>query len=95
MFSGCITYRALKSAKKHNLSFRAKYVNSVSEKENQCEMGSFTKFDNFAYQSEYRIAISTQIDEPLLLDIGSLKDIAKVMEFDNFINSPLKISEEN
>lgn len=52
-------------------------------------MGPFRKFSEFAYQSEFRIAIEGGKNEPLRLKIGSLLDIAKIgtlAEINNIIS---------
>lgn len=50
----------------------------------------FTKFDNFAYQREFRIAIDTKknINEAHILEIGNLRDIAFITTIDK-INAQL------
>lgn len=66
-------------AKLVELKVRAKagYIDYVSRKEYNGEMGCFKKFEEYSYQNEYRIVACLKNDSvPQTIKIGSLKDIA-------------------
>lgn len=73
--------RVVKAVEKENYVYRIQnvnYINKNFEYKIDNQEIPFTKFDNFSYQKEFRIAIDTKrnINEPYILDIGNLKDIA-------------------
>lgn len=56
---------------------KARYIDYVSRKEYNGEMGCFKKFEEYSYQNEYRIVACLKNDSvPQSIKIGSLKDIA-------------------
>ena len=69
---------------------QVEYINKSQEHTIVEEKIPFTKFDNFAYQREFRIAIDTKknVDEVYILEIGNLRDIAFITTIDK-INAQL------
>lgn len=58
-------------------------------------MGPFRKFNDYALQNEYRIAVNFETKEPKIIHIGSICDIAnEPQSFKNFLNSDCRISYE-
>jgi len=55
-------------------------VTYVDRKTHDGKVGPFTKFDSFAYQSEYRFVISPGRGRPFSFQIGSIEDIADTFE---------------
>ena len=81
---------------KYKLGFKATTIEYVDKNTYSGEMGAFRKFNDFAYQNEYRIAINFNSLEPQKIYIGSLKDIAsKPMNKKEFYQMPLKIQHKN
>lgn len=53
-------------------------VNYVDRKTYTGPMGSYSKFSDFDYQSEFRITIESQSERPLSLYIGDISDISQI-----------------
>lgn len=78
-----------------NYKLQTKFVEYVDKKSYTGEMGPFRKFDNYALQNEYRIAVNFKTKEPQIIHLGSLNDIAhEPQSFREFINSDCRISFE-
>ena len=78
-----------------NYKLQTKFVEYVDKKSYTGEMGPFRKFDNYALQNEYRIAVNFKTKEPQIIHLGSLNDIAhEPQSFREFINSDCSISFE-
>jgi hypothetical protein len=68
-------------------------VEYYDEKTYTGKLGRFKKSDRFAYQKEFRFAVSTPGTEPLHLDVGDLSDItSEIIPFDK-VDEVLKFSE--
>ncbi len=57
----------------HNLHYHL--VEYIDEKQHQGEVGIFRKRSQFAYQSEFRIAIIPGVETPYRFQVGDLSDI--------------------
>ena len=67
-------------------------VKYVSRKEHHGKMGIFTKFDEYKWQYEWRIAIrQTKVLGPYKFKIGGLSDIVKVCDVDIALQKPIKL----
>lgn len=73
-------YERLKSvAVKSRFNLKCDLVEYVSWHCHSGEMGNFRKFDDLSYQHEWRAAfLSDTVDETFRLELGSLRDIAKI-----------------
>jgi len=52
----------------------------------------FTKGLNFAHQSEHRVVVVLEKDEPLFINIGSLEDIALTTSTESWLTTEFKIT---
>lgn len=68
---------------------KVNYINKNLEYKIKEKEVPFTKFDNFNYQREFRVAINTKrnMNQHYILEVGSLKDIA-------FISTIYKINDD-
>lgn len=74
--------RVLAAIQKHRLNCKANTVRYISKAPFINDMNIFTKFDNYAYQHEYRIGIQAPdyyMDHPYRLDIGSIHNISSII----------------
>ncbi|BFU78847.1 hypothetical protein ALC152_20620 [Arcobacter sp. 15-2] len=73
----------LKNIEKSDYS-KIDYIDKNKKNKIKENMIPFTKFDNFSYQREFRIAINTKrnVNKPFILDIGDLRDIAVATTYD-------------
>lgn len=72
-------------------NFKAHKVEYINRSSYNGEMGSFRKFNNFAHQQEWRIAIQSvyNSEEPYKLVIGSIKDISMILPLKDVKNEVL------
>jgi hypothetical protein len=68
--------RARAAAQRGGLRLWTGLVEYVSRQAYHGHMGVFRKFDAFAYQSEFRLALLTGTGKPYSLPLGDLSDIA-------------------
>jgi len=68
--------RVKKAAEREGLTTRHTLVEYVNRSTYNGTMGVFRKFSEFAYQSEFRIAIVSNVSGPYSLRIGDLSDIS-------------------
>lgn len=71
--------RLEKAFNKQKLCFdhgRVEYVNKLTY---HGAMGCFRKFNNFKYQNEWRAAVFNYSSDPIIVEIGSLEDIAALI----------------
>ncbi|MHB8793174.1 MAG: hypothetical protein ACYC6O_07530 [Thermoleophilia bacterium] len=64
------------SARRNNIDIEHRLVSYVSRETYRGAMDAFTKFSYFAYQSEFRIAIASDNNQPFSLRVGDLTDIS-------------------
>lgn len=78
-----------------NYKLQARFIEYVDKKSYTGKMGPFRKFNDYALQNEYRIAVNFETKEPKIIHVGSLCDIAnEPQSFKNFLNSDCRISYE-
>jgi hypothetical protein len=65
--------------KKQGYSFESRFVEYYNEKEIDGAVNPFQKRNIFSHQSEYRIFVANNKDEPIKITIGSIEDIAQVI----------------
>ena len=71
-----------------NMNARRDLVRYVSRSLPSQGRDPFTKFDDYSYQSEYRILIKSGSGKPMKLDLGgSIADICEVVPFDELNRS--------
>lgn len=61
--------------------------------QNQMALDNLTPFhkpESFDYQKEFRFFIKNTLDEPIVFQIGSLKDCSKVLKVDDLMSLKLK-----
>jgi len=73
-----IALRALKP--RGQINVEGQLVKYVDRKNYDGPVGPFVKFDEFAYQSEFRYVMSPGIGRPFSFRIGSIEDIATAFE---------------
>ncbi len=76
-----------KALHKKRLTFKQGFVEYYDRHIYTGEVNVFNKPKEYAYQHEYRFYIARRSDEPLILHIGSLMDIAEVYPADIFIDT--------
>jgi hypothetical protein len=87
--------RVVAAAKTRNLSGKCKLVEYFDDEAYTGKLDRFRKSKRFAHQREYRIAIDSPGDDPLVLDIGDITDItSEVLPFSDADNI-LKFSEDD
>ena len=87
--------RVSAAAKARNLSGKGKLVEYFDDETYTGKLDRFRKSNRFAHQREYRIAIDSPGDDPLVLDIGDITDItSEVLPFSDADNI-LKFSEDD
>lgn len=64
---------------KMNLKYECGVVEYIDKNTFQGHMSIFNKFSSYAYQNEFRFHVRNKEDNPLILKLGSLKDIAKLL----------------
>jgi len=79
-------------AKEQKIDLQDGLVEYVDKENYNGTLGVFRKFSKFAYQSEFRIAISNQVDAPFSINIGSLVDISQIGTLTE-INEHIKFSD--
>jgi len=63
-------------------------IKYLPEKINNSRYDAFTKLNTYAWQNEFRIAISNfQYEKEFILNVGDLSDICKVISIDDFKNN--------
>ena len=62
---------------KEGYSFESRFVQYYDPKEIDGKIDAFQKRDIFFHQSEYRIYVANDKDEPIKINIGSIEDIAQ------------------
>ncbi|MDV7212717.1 hypothetical protein [Azotobacter beijerinckii] len=73
----------------------AKKVNYVERELHHSQLSIFNKFSEYAWQHEWRIALKqTKCVGPLPLKIGSLADIAHVVDTTAIVKEPIKFQEK-
>lgn len=78
-----------------NYVFQAKFIEYVDKKSYTGVMGPFRKFNDYALQNEYRIAVNFKTKEPKIIYLGSLSDIAhEPQNYKEFMKSDCRISFE-
>ena len=74
----------------------AKQISYLDREQHHGQMDAFDKFDDYAWQHEWRIAFKqSKSNGAYPLKIGSLADIAQVFETDSLISQPLKLVPKN
>jgi hypothetical protein len=87
--------RVVAAAKTRSLSGKCKLVEYFDDEAYTGKLDRFRKSKRFAHQREYRIAIDSPGDDPLVLDIGDITDItSEVLPFSDADNI-LKFSEDD
>jgi len=70
----------------------AKRITYVDESEHHSNLGVYTKFLDYVWQYEWRIALKqTSVTGPLILRIGDLSDIVHIIDTETAIKSPIKV----
>ena len=64
---------------KHGYSFESRFVQYYNDKEIDGVVNPFQKRNIFSHQSEYRIFVANIIDNPIKITIGSIEDIAQII----------------
>lgn len=87
--------RVIKVIEKENIEcsfMKVNYINKDEDYKIDIDEVPFTKFDNFKYQNEFRIAIDTKknINKSYILEIGDIRDIAFSTSIDELNQSLLK-----
>lgn len=73
----------------------AKKVNYVERELHHSQLSVFNKFSEYAWQHEWRIALKqTKCVGPLPLKIGSLADIAHVVDTTDIVKEPIKFQKK-
>lgn len=78
--------RVRETAKRENIVLKQGLVEYVDGKTYNGEIGIFRKFSEFAYQSEFRLAVVTRKEEPFSFRVGDISDISiigKLAELNN------------
>ena len=70
--------------KQSNISFEAGQVSYIDEQSFEGDLSLFKKFSAYKYQNEYRILISSKKNEPFILNIGPINDIAYALPVEIF-----------
>jgi hypothetical protein len=70
--------------KKRKLNFKFGVVKYYDEQKFNGDLDAFCKPKKFEHQSEVRIFIESNKNEPLILEIGSVADISKIYEISQF-----------
>jgi len=89
--------RLLSTLKKRNFGYRADHVNYFCPKTYEGPVGAFKKRNIYEYQSEYRIAITAEIEGPIEdLYLGDLTDICagpiyKSQSINNVVNDTVNL----
>lgn len=68
--------RVESAARRNNIDIEHRLVSYVNRETYHGAMDAFTKFSDFAYQSEFRIAIASGNNQPFSLRVGDLTDIS-------------------
>lgn len=69
------TKRIHDAAAEKGLRVKQKPIEYIDKDSYHGAMGSFRKFDEYQYQSELRYLLHPGVGEPIILNLGSLKDI--------------------
>ena len=83
--------RVRETAQKENIVLRQELVEYVDRTTYNGEIGIFRKFSDFAYQSEFRLAVVTGKAIPFLFKIGDISDISMIGTLAE-INERIRIS---
>lgn len=70
--------RVRETAKKENVELIQGLVEYVDRKTYNGRIGAFRKFSEYAYQSEYRLAVVTGKEAPFSFRIGDISDISMI-----------------
>lgn len=70
--------RVRETAKKENVELEQGLVEYIDRSTYNGKIGVFRKFSNFAYQSEFRLAVVTGQETPFLFRIGDMSDISMI-----------------
>ncbi|HAS6248912.1 TPA: hypothetical protein I7203_21535 [Vibrio vulnificus] len=74
----------------------AQKVAYVDASEHHSELGVFTKFCEYKWQHEWRIALKQLSSSgPLALKVGNLSDIAHVADTESLVQQPIKFVQKN
>jgi hypothetical protein len=79
--------RLVSELQRQGLKFQANMVSYYNPKTYNGKLSYFHKPDTYAYQSEFRILISSRENKPIIIKLGSLEDIAAVAEYSTIFDS--------
>jgi hypothetical protein len=93
-------YRRISTAIKKQTGVLSVYPNNewgrniqyLDRSKSQNKIGVFRKYDEYAWQHEWRLAINQEhTDGPFVLDIGSIEDICKVYDTEEVIGFKMQL----
>jgi hypothetical protein len=70
--------RVRETAKRENIALKQGLIDYVDRATYNGALGMFRKFSEFAYQSEFRVAVVTGKDAPYSIKIGNISDISMI-----------------
>jgi len=84
--------RIKQKLKEYRLEYEYGLVRYYNLKKHSGPLDVFCKPDKFKYQKEFRFYVKRKEDDPLILKIGSIKDISDIFEIDKLDKVGIKFS---
>lgn len=72
--------RVQQALESKNIEYKCDFVKYYDEHSYEGDLGFFYKPNHYTHQSEYRICIMNDKDEPYILTIGSIADISQICD---------------